>query len=131
MKRRTALAAAGAVALSLVAGSVAVAANLGLMNARSADPVGDLTPVSDASANPKVVTVYVDEPSAPSTQPAEQPVAPQTYSDGYFDDDGYEEYEDDDHEGYEGYEDDDHGEYEDDDHGEREEHEYEGRDDDD
>ena len=63
MERKTGLAVAGAISMVLVAGGLAVGANLGLLDSgRSAGPAGRLRP-SDLS--PSVVTVEVTEPAVP------------------------------------------------------------------
>ena len=66
--RRTILATAGAVALTLVAGGAAIAANLGVLGSTGDGEAGKLSPLDEVSVTnappatgPKVETVYVDE----------------------------------------------------------------------
>ncbi len=63
MERRTALTAAAAVTLTVAAGALAVAANLGILGTTAeAEPAGGLDPVVAPSPQPtEVETVYVDE----------------------------------------------------------------------
>ncbi|MFA5890307.1 MAG: hypothetical protein WDA27_05080 [Actinomycetota bacterium] len=63
MKRKTAVAAGTAVSLTVIAGALAIGANLGLLGF-GREPVGQLNP-ADATPSPKVVTVFVDETPAP------------------------------------------------------------------
>jgi hypothetical protein len=74
MNRRTAVATAGAVTLTLLAGSTALAANLGILERRGSDTVGDLSPVSDtfttsddSSTVPSVVETIVVDDSTPTS----------------------------------------------------------------
>ncbi len=69
MTRRTILATAGAIALTVVAGTAAVAANVGLLGSTTDDTVGELSPVTavadtstTTTAPPEIETVIVDEP---------------------------------------------------------------------
>jgi len=73
MDKRKAIATAGAVTLTAIAGALAIAANLGLLSANADEGVGDVTPVTDGSGSPepKVVTVFVDDPA---TQAGSEPV---------------------------------------------------------
>ena len=62
MERRTGLAIASAVTLILVAGGIAVGANLGLLGTSSDGPAGKLRP---ADLGPRVATVVVTDSPAP------------------------------------------------------------------
>lgn len=106
MERRTALAAAGAVVLTVATGAVAVAANLGLMTG-SPDAVGELTPVTavvpgETPTPVEVETIFVDEVVPAPAAPAAPAVVVDdrggpTARDDDEDDDAYDdEYEDDD-----------------------------------
>lgn len=139
MSRRTALATALAVVLTVVTASLAVAANLGMFN--DDEPVGQLTPVTASGTGGEqtvptdAATIYVDErgevlpfapgssldPDAGTVDPSASPARAEDPGAG---DDHVERDEDDDHEG-DDHEGDDH---EDDDH---EDGGHEGRDDDD
>jgi hypothetical protein len=112
MERRKAVTAAAAASLTMLAGAAGIALNSGIVGATNHGSVGQLTPVSTATAP---ITVYVDEPAAPATSstsavvaapvvtPAvSTPVATSAAS-GYEDDDRSED-DDDDHDGYEDYE---------------------------
>jgi hypothetical protein len=79
MDRRTALATAGAVALTALAGATAIAANVGILGRTPAPPhVGDLSPIAEvrsdsATSVPQRVTVetiVVDEPLPTTTTTA-------------------------------------------------------------
>lgn len=129
MERRKAITAAAAVSLTLLAGGAGMALSSNIVGTGANDGIGQLSPVTSLDNPP--ITVYVDDPSDPSTavvRPAVQATeaAPLTTSSAssYGGDDDYEDddYEDDDDE----YEDDDHDEHEDDEH-----EEYEGGEDDD
>lgn len=71
MQRKPALAIAGAITSTVIAGALAVAANLGVIGSRSIDPVGNESPI-DAGAiqrtKPKVVTVIVDVTPKPKVE---------------------------------------------------------------
>lgn len=140
MDRRTALAAAGAVVLTVAAGAVAVAANLGLI--QQADTgVGQLQPVALAgtpSAAPSdTETIYLDEYVTPDASGAaatnDGSAVPAPAPPVAGDDLGYEEWDDD------AYEDDDSDDsYDDedehhdgDDEDDEDDDEYEGGEDDD
>jgi hypothetical protein len=62
MDRRTVVAVAGACALTVVAGTAALAANLGMLDDASTDPVGDLSPVD--------VTTQTSAPSVTAAPPS-------------------------------------------------------------
>jgi hypothetical protein len=68
MERRTGVAIAGAVALILVAGGIAVGANLGLLGTSSDGPAGKLRP---ADLGPRVATVEVTDSPAPVVEDSE------------------------------------------------------------
>lgn len=80
MERKTALAAIGAVTLTLVTGAIAAGANFGLLGFGSgSQPVGHLRPVTETSttagdsSSPDIVTVYADSPSgAPGVEASVQ-----------------------------------------------------------
>jgi len=72
MDRRTIVATAGAATLTVLAGTAAIAANVGILGQRAKEPVGQLSPVaqvrpavpvstSPTTAAPRVETVYVDD----------------------------------------------------------------------
>jgi hypothetical protein len=67
MNRKTALTAAGAIVLTLAAGTSAMAVNLGILDDRSSDRVGDLQISSTSStlpADPNATVVETPPPSA-------------------------------------------------------------------
>jgi len=96
MDRRTIIATAGAITLTVLAGSAAIAANVGILGDSSKGPVGQLSPIvsfeptstaprarhADTSAvttttlPAQVETVYVDEyvPASGGSSPAAAPV---------------------------------------------------------
>lgn len=68
MRRKTAIATAGTVVAVLLAGSVATAANLGILSSTSESDVGDLPATTSPS---QVETVIVEEPvPVPASDPA-------------------------------------------------------------
>lgn len=136
MTRKTAIAAAGAITLTLLAGSSALAANMGILSGNDSGGAGELSPIADTSGGltsvpddsdttlpPQVETIIVDEtvPAATGTlPPISAPTStPDTLPDEFEDDD---EHEDEHGEEYE---------HEDEHEEEHEEEEHEGRDDDD
>jgi len=79
MKRPAAIASAAAISLTLVAGSAAIAANVGILDASPKEPVGQFQPAaqveppastSSTTAAPEVQTVYVDEYVSTGSAPA-------------------------------------------------------------
>ncbi len=68
MERRTILATAGAITATVLAGTAAVGANVGLLDSAGNDKVGQLSPVvntdtaTTTTAPPEIETVIVDEP---------------------------------------------------------------------
>lgn len=126
MKRKTAIATAGTIVTILLAGSVAVAANLGILSSTSRGEVGDLpstttSPMPTETLPPQLETVVVEEPvplppgsATPGGNEGRGDVEdnPERISSGEdFDeeDDDYEhdEHERNEHEDEHGYEDDD------------------------
>lgn len=71
MDRRTVITTAGAITLTVLAGSTAIAANVGILGRQQKDPVGELSPVATLETTvtsstavtvpPEVETVYIDE----------------------------------------------------------------------
>jgi hypothetical protein len=94
MNRRTAVATAGAITLTLLAGSTALAANLGILERRGSDTVGDLSPVSDTFTDdsttvPSVVDTIIVDDTTPATSDVTAPDAtPGATTDVTFDDHG-------------------------------------------
>ena len=72
MKRKTAVATGTAASLTVIAGALAIGANLGLLGFGE-EPVGQLNPAG-ATPSPRVVTVFVDETPAPASSAVEGPV---------------------------------------------------------
>lgn len=72
MNRRTSLITAGAVTATVLAGTTAVAANIGILNSADEGPIGDLSAIADVAVTapadqarePQVVDVYIEEPIA-------------------------------------------------------------------
>jgi hypothetical protein len=103
MERKTALAAAAAVVLTVSAGTAAVAANLGLLSSTADDTVGQLQPARDGE--PPTETIVIEE-IVPGPASAND-------HDGYEDDDRY-EHDDDDDDGHDEDDEDDDGHDDDD-----------------
>lgn len=82
MERRTAVAVAGGVSMILVAGALALGANLGLLGAAADGPAGKLLPTTGPGAGTpaetQVVTVEVRDPGGAAVSPAQgnSPAAP-------------------------------------------------------
>ena len=77
MNRKTAIATAGAVTLTVAAGAVAIAANVGVLGATRPRGPGIVKPANavvaaTTEAKPEIVTVYVDGP--PGSKPATKTV---------------------------------------------------------
>lgn len=70
MQRKPALAIAGAITSTVVAGALAVAANLGVIGSRGVDPVGNESPISAVSrkAKPRIETIVVDVTPKPKVR---------------------------------------------------------------
>ena len=87
MHRRTALTVTGAIALTLAAGSAAMAADLGILDSDNGVDVGDLSPVGSSSSISTPVTVDDDGTdittpgSTPGTAPGTQGTTPGTVDD--------------------------------------------------
>jgi hypothetical protein len=70
--RRSTLLTVSAVGGALLAGGVAVAANIGILNAADDDAIGQLSAAYEASPTslePQVIDVYLEEPTAPTLPP--------------------------------------------------------------
>lgn len=119
MKRKTAIATAGTIVTILLAGSVAVAANLGILSSTSRGEVGDLpstttSPMPTETLPPQLETVVVEEPvplppgSVTSTETGGSGELDGS-SGQVFSEEEYEEHEHEgeEHEGERGYKDDD------------------------
>ncbi len=77
MNRRTAFVTAAAVTGTVLAGTTAVAANIGILNSAESSPIGDLSATAQLApattvAEPQVVDVFIEDP-APTTPPATLP----------------------------------------------------------
>jgi hypothetical protein len=99
MERRTALAIAAATAATVMAGSAAFAANVGLLQHDKAPPISvlDTSAVSpELPADPKVVTVVVQDPPITADGPATV-APPADATAASFDDHGEDGTEVDDH----------------------------------
>jgi hypothetical protein len=70
MQRRTALTVTGAIALTIAAGSAAMAANLGILDRDNGVDVGDLSPVGSSSSVSTPVTVDDSAPATAQTTPS-------------------------------------------------------------
>jgi hypothetical protein len=88
MDRRTALATAGAVALTALAGATAMAANVGILGHTPATPhIGQLSPIADvrSDSSPQgrttIETIVVEEPAPTTTTVASAPVSPSSSHD--------------------------------------------------
>lgn len=112
MERRTAIVAAAATSLTLLAGAAAISLNTQLVDASGDDGVGRISPIA-TSGEPPGAPVEVDDPAG-------------TWDDDRYGDD--DEYDDDRYEDDDRYDDDD---LNDDDDRYDDEHEYDGADDDD
>lgn len=119
MKRKTAIATAGTIVTILLAGSVAVAANLGILSSTSRGEVGDLpstttSPMPTETLPPQLETVVVEEPvPLPPGSVTSAETGGSGELDGssgqVFSEEEYEEHEHEgeEHEGERGYKDDD------------------------
>jgi len=74
MNRRTTLVTAGTVAVTLLAGSAAVAANIGVLSAAEDDSIGNLSAEATVAApttiaEPQIVDIYLEDPAPRPTEP--------------------------------------------------------------
>ena len=76
MHRRTALTVTGAIALTLAAGSAAMAANLGILHGGDGVDVGDLSPVGNSSDVSTPATTDDTTPATAGTVPATTDTVP-------------------------------------------------------
>jgi hypothetical protein len=140
MERRIAITTAATVALTVLAGGTAIAANVGILGGQPASGLGETSSITVASTTsttpePEVRTIVVDEtvpaPAVTAPRATVPGTAPSATSDDQGDDgdddDVYEDHDsDDDHD-----ESDDRDESDDHDDDHEDEHEFEGADDDD
>lgn len=108
MDRKSALATAGAIAVTLTATGVAVAANMGILQQQPQSELGQLSSSTPqeipatpaAAAEPQVVTIFEDVPVSTSTNPPAAGSGPATAP---FEDNGgilpFDDDSDDDHDG--------------------------------
>lgn len=81
MNRRTSLITAAAVGATLLAGTGAIAANIGVLSSADDDSIGDLSAETviqppPATVEPQVVDIYIEDP--PTIEPLTEPVTTST-----------------------------------------------------